>query len=120
MPPLLVTWTNCAGSAVILLPAVLLWSTVWVTPAQLALLLLLGLVQFSLPYVLYTWALRRVEAYRASLIILLEAILNPAWTYLAVKEPVAPATLVGGSVILLSIAAWLLLTWRRRAQPARA
>ena len=58
-------------------------------------MLLLSLVQFTLPYVLFSWALQRVEAHRAALILLLETVLNPLWTYLLVggwrKPPRAAA-----------------------------
>jgi len=117
--PTVVTWLNCMGSGVLLVPAVMWWGVFQLTPAQWGLVILLSVVQFALPYVLFSWALQRVEAHRAALIVLLETVLNPLWTYLLVREAVPSATLVGGPLILLSVAGWVLLTWRREARSAR-
>jgi drug/metabolite transporter (DMT)-like permease len=69
-----------------------------------------------MPYVLFSWAIRRVDAPKASLIVLLEPILNPLFTWIAVREPVPKATLIGGPMIILSVLAWLSLSWRHAAQ----
>ena len=45
--------------------------------AAAGLLLFMSLVQFTAPYVLFSWALQRVPAHQAALIVLLEALLNP-------------------------------------------
>ena len=82
--------------------------------------MLLSLVQFTLPYVLFSWGLQRVEAHRAALIVLLETVLNPLWTFLLVGEAVPPATLLGGPLILVGVAGWLLLSWRRERRQRRA
>lgn len=116
--PFAVATMNCLGSGLILAVAVGVWGTFRLTGCQFALLLALSLVQFAGPYVLFSWALQRVEAHRASLIVLLECVLNPLWTYLIIGEHVPRATLVGGPLILVSVAVWLLLT-RRRAMRAR-
>jgi drug/metabolite transporter (DMT)-like permease len=80
------------------------------------LVLLLGLVQFTIPYVMFSWALQRVPAYQAALIVLLEALLNPLLTWLIVGEPVPGATLIGGPLILLGVGIWL---WLQRAATLR-
>jgi drug/metabolite transporter (DMT)-like permease len=111
--PFVVAAANALGSGLILLPAVALWGHFGLTTHQWTLMLVLALVQFTGPYVLFSWALQHVEAYRAALIVLLEAVLNPLWTYLIVGEAVPAATLVGGPIILAGVAGWLLLAWRR-------
>lgn len=110
--PMAVAWMNGLGSGLLLLPGVVIWGSFALTPAQLGLILLLSVVQFSLPYVLFSWALQRVEAHRASLIVLLETVLNPLWTFLLVGELVPPATLMGGPLILAGVVGWLMLSWR--------
>lgn len=94
---------NCLGSAVLLLPAALFVGHLMVTPKAWALLVLLGIVQFGIPYYLYARALVHVPAYVAALITLTEPILVPVWTYLAVKEKVPATTIIGGGVILLAL-----------------
>ena len=88
-----------------------------VTGQQAVLLEVLSTIQFCIPYVVYSWAIRHVLAYRAALIVLLEAVLNPLWTYLAVREAVPAGTLVGGLLILGSVGAWIVMV-RRRARQA--
>ena len=60
-----------------------------------------GIIQMAIPYILFARGLREITAPEAGLIALLEPILNPIWTYLAAGERPAPATIVGG-VLLLS------------------
>jgi len=103
---------NCLGSGVLLAPAVFWWSSFAVTFEQFVLILALGVFQFGLAYALFSWGLQRVEAHRASLISLLETILNPLWTFLIVGEPVPRPTWVGGPLILAGVIGWMLLNWR--------
>lgn len=111
--PTVVAAVNAFGSGALLALPVALSATFVLTPKQWGLMLLLALVQFTLPYVLFSWALQRIEAHRAGLIVLLETVLNPIWTYLLVGEVPPPATLAGGPLILLGVGGWLVLGWRR-------
>lgn len=110
---------NCLGSAVLLIPAVAYFGSFSLTGGQFVLIALLGIVQVAVPYTLFSWALRHIEAHRAALILLLEVGLNPVLTYLTVGEEVSTATLVGGPLILLSVVGWLVLG-QLRAAPAKA
>ena len=115
--PIAVVAMNFVGSGLLLAPAVVVWGTFRIaSPQQLGLLLALGIVQMAVPYLLFSWALKHVEAHRASLIVLLETVFNPILTYLVVGEVVPAATLVGGPLILASVVGWMLLTWRREAR----
>lgn len=98
-----VTVFNMLGSALLLLPVVLFLGVGHLSARTWILLLVLGVVQFGLPYYLYSLALTRVRAYHAGLLTLTEPILNPVWTFLAVGEVVPFATKVGGGVILLAL-----------------
>ncbi|MEO2003745.1 MAG: DMT family transporter [Candidatus Poribacteria bacterium] len=111
--PATVACVNAIGSALLLLPAVFVWGSFALTGRQFLLMAVLGLVPFAFPYVLYAYAARHVQAYRAALIVLLEIVLTPIWTYLVVGEEPPRSTLVGGVLILVSVATWVLLTWRR-------
>jgi len=85
--------------------------------ADLALLAFLGVFQIALAYAFLTRALRRVGAFEASLLLLVEPVLNPVWTWLVHGEQPGPWGLAGGVVIL---AATLLKTAldARRARAA--
>ncbi len=117
--PFVVAAMNALGSGLLLLAPTALWGSFDLTARAWLLILFLSLVQFTLPYVLFSWALQRVEAHRAALIVLLETVLNPLWTYLLVGETVPGPTLKGGPLILAGIVGWLVLRWRADAQKLR-
>ncbi len=66
-------------------------------------LLLLGTVQLGLPYVLYAIAIKQVTALEATLIPLLEPVLNPLWVMLALGERPGPWAIVGGAMVLAAV-----------------
>jgi drug/metabolite transporter (DMT)-like permease len=63
-------------------------------------LLLLGVVQLTIPYLLYSVAIRHVRALDASIISIIEPILNPVWVMLATSERPAFWSIVGGAIVL--------------------
>lgn len=70
---------------------------------DLLLLLHLGVVQIGLAYVLLTKALRHVAALEASLLLLLEPMLNPFWAWWFQGETPGAFALLGAGVILAAI-----------------
>jgi drug/metabolite transporter (DMT)-like permease len=60
----------------------------------------LGIVQIGLAYVLLTRALGRVPALEASLLLLIEPVLNPIWTWLLHGEAPGAWAVLGGTLIL--------------------
>lgn len=105
------TVMNNLGSALLILPIVLLSGDLGITARSAWLLLIMGVVQIGIPYCLFAQGLARVPAHQAALVILLEPVLVPLWTYLAVDETVSATTALGGGVILLALACFL---WRAR------
>jgi drug/metabolite transporter (DMT)-like permease len=81
-------------------------------------LALLGTVQLGLSYVLYTIAIRRVTALEATLIPLLEPILNPLWVMLAIGERPGPWAMFGGAVVLGAVIVRAALMLTARASPS--
>jgi drug/metabolite transporter (DMT)-like permease len=63
-------------------------------------LVLLGAIQLGLPYVFYATAIKQVTALEATLIPLLEPVLNPLWVMLALGEKPGPWAIVGGLLVL--------------------
>lgn len=116
--PATVAALNGLGSGLLLLPWVAAAGGLWLTRYQLGLIVLMGLVQFTLPYVIFSWALQRVPALTAALITLLETVLNPLWTFLIVREVPPVATLMGGPLILAGVGGWLVLARRARRSAA--
>ena len=87
--PVAVTLLNCAGVALIFAFFPGAWD---VDSTDLLLLLVMAAVQFALPYVLFTHGLRHVPGSEASLIALIEPVLNPVWVALFYGEDPALAT----------------------------
>lgn len=67
-------------------------------------LLALGVFQLGLAYILFSKGSRLTSPVSASLIGLLEAILNPIWVLLFYGEKVGRFALLGGVIILLAVA----------------
>ena len=68
-------------------------------------LIVLGIVQLGLPYVLYATAIKHVTALEASLIPLIEPVLNPLWVMLALGETPGPWAMLGGILVLGAVVA---------------
>jgi drug/metabolite transporter (DMT)-like permease len=76
----------------------------------------LGLFQIALAYVLLSRGLGGVPALEASLLLVLEPVLNPLWAWLVHGERVGPRVLGGGAMILT---ATLLNSWHDARLAAR-
>lgn len=74
----------------------------------------LGAVQIGLAYILVLSGMRHVPAFEASLLLLVEPVLNPVWSWWIHDERPTVWALIGGAVILTATAVKILLDWRRR------
>ncbi|MBN1458882.1 MAG: DMT family transporter [Armatimonadetes bacterium] len=98
-PESIFVWTNL-GAALIVLPAALASGLALpVGPRELGLVAVMGVFQLGLAYYFFQWGLARTRAVEASLIILLEPILNPIWVYLVVGELPTPRVIFGCALI---------------------
>lgn len=75
-------------------------------------LLALGIFQLGLSYILYTIAIRRVTAVEATLVPVIEPVLNPVWAFLGLGELPGAWALVGGILVLLTVSARFVFTYR--------
>lgn len=116
--PIYLTWINNAVCALLLLLVVK--SQLVLTWNQLGILAVMGAVQLGLPYFLFSKGLQSVSLQEASLIALIEPVLNPIWVAVTVGEIPSTATLTGGGMILMGLGVryiWPLLTRRVEAAP---
>jgi drug/metabolite transporter (DMT)-like permease len=81
-------------------------------------LLLLGIVQLGISYVLFAYGIRHVRALEASLISTIEPILNPVWVLLALGEKPGKWALAGGALVLAAATIRGVLTARGPNPPA--
>lgn len=85
------------------------------TPGDVAALLYLGVVQIGLAYWFFARGPRQLAALEVSLLVLLEPVLNPLWTWWLHGERPGALALAGGAVLLGAIVVRTLLD-----RPARA
>ena len=67
----------------------------------------------AIPFVLVTIAPRFITAAEVNLFFLLEVILGPIWVWLVIKEQPSLETIIGGIVIILTIASHSFLTLKK-------
>ena len=77
-------------------------------PLDWAIVTGLGVIQIGVAYVFLTRGMRHVRAFEASMLLLLEPVLNPVWSWLIHGERPRAWSLVGGAIILTGT---LLKTW---------
>lgn len=80
------------------------------TPAQAGILLYLGVFQIGIAYLLFNAGMRHLSATAAVVTGTLEAVLNPVWVFLGIGERPSPFALLGGLLILGTIA-WYSIAW---------
>ena len=68
--------------------------------ADWAILVYLGVIQIGLAYLLMSRAMVRLTALEASVLLLLEPVLNPVWSWLVHGEVPRPLALAGGALVL--------------------
>jgi len=105
--PLVLTFINNLVCSIALLPLMVPHSTPF--GGQLLALAVMGVVQLGVPYFLFSKGLEKLALQEASLIVLIEPVLNPIWVAWGVGEVPSIPTLIGGSVILFSLV--LRYTW---------
>nr|WP_281432954.1 DMT family transporter [Aestuariivirga litoralis] len=67
---------------------------------HMLLLFAMGVVQLAVPLIFYGWGARSVPAVTLSLIVMLDAVFNPFWSWAVVGEMPEFTSLVGGAIIL--------------------
>jgi drug/metabolite transporter (DMT)-like permease len=84
-------------------------------PTDWLLVTFLGIFQIGLAYVFLTRGVRRVGALEASLLLLVEPMLNPLWALLVHGERPGPWAAAGGAVIVIATAISTVARGRHRA-----
>jgi drug/metabolite transporter (DMT)-like permease len=63
-------------------------------------ILLLGVLQLAIPYLLYSQAIKHIRALDAAIISIIEPILNPIWVILVKAEHASRWSIIGGGIVL--------------------
>jgi drug/metabolite transporter (DMT)-like permease len=70
------------------------------SPSSMGIILYLGLLQTGLAFILYSIAIKYLQALESTLVLTLEPILNPIWVFLAIGETPGPLAVVGGILVI--------------------
>jgi drug/metabolite transporter (DMT)-like permease len=73
------------------------------TLSTIEMIAFLGIVQIGIAYALFSYGLKKAEAIEASLISIIEPVLNPIWVFIGYGEQPTPFAVLGGIVILITI-----------------
>ena len=76
------------------------------TPQAIVGILILGIFQIGLAYVLYSIAIKNAPLLTCSLLAVLEPLLNPVWVFLFAGENPGYLSLVGGVIVVAVITFW--------------
>jgi drug/metabolite transporter (DMT)-like permease len=90
---------------------ILLIPFLWIDPLFLAnqgmlpwlTIILMGVVQQSLGYLLFSKGIRMTSATTSAIIATLEPILNPIWVFLVIGETPSVLALLGGAIVLITV-----------------
>lgn len=75
----------------------------WPTLSDALTIGVLGVLQLGIPYIFYGMAITHVTALEATLIPVIEPILNPIWVSIFRHEQPSPYALVGGGIVLSAV-----------------
>jgi drug/metabolite transporter (DMT)-like permease len=67
-------------------------------------LIILGVIQLGIPYILFSIAIKKARAIEASLITMIEPILNPVWVSFIIGEIPGILSIAGGSIVIAAVA----------------
>ncbi len=107
-PSAVYLWTNLGTAAIAIPSALALGISLPMPSRELLLLAIMGMGQLGLGYYLFQRGLAGARALEASLIVLLEPILNPIWVYLFLRELPPTRVIVGCGLIAFALVAMAL------------
>ena len=80
--------------------------TTEIAAIEIVYVIILGVFQLGIPYVLYGIASRDCPPLACSLIGMLEPLLNPVWVAIFIGEVPGPFALVGAVIIIATVSWW--------------
>lgn len=78
------------------------------TSKEILFVVILGIFQLGIPYILYSLASRHCTPLACSLIGTLEPLLNPVWVFLFYGEVPGNGALMGAVIVIVAISVWLI------------
>ena len=87
-----------------------------ITGTSVLCILILGVIQLGLPYVLYIKATKYCPPLACSLLSTIEPLLNPVWVFIFDGERPGMYALIGGVVVIVSITVWCIFGQEKAPQ----
>ena len=113
-PHIRMTPATCTGAAIAIVVAFPFATPLAVSGHDFGLLVFFGAGQLGVGLILLVTGARLIPAVLSSLLGMLEPILGPAWVWILLGEKPGTMTLVGGGIVVASVAAYTIsMTWRR-------
>ena len=78
-------------------------------PSEFVCIIILGVIQLGIPYILYALASRDCSPLACSLIGMLEPILNPVWVLIFDGETPGFYALIGGVIVVAAVTIWCVI-----------
>lgn len=100
-------------TAVVGVPLAFVYETTLTATAVIC-ILLLGVVQLGIPYILYSKAVKHCTPLMCSILSVVEPLLNPVWVFLFMGEQPSHWALVGGALVLVTVTLWCV--WGERVK----
>ena len=110
-------WVNAIAGAVLFSLALIFRVPLPDSPREIGALAVMAVCQLGLGYYLFTWGIAGVSAVEASLIALLEPILNPIWVYLVIGELPSPRVIFGCGLIAVGLVVFAFGAARTAPEP---
>lgn len=76
-------------------------------------MLAMGIFQMGMAYIIFSFGIRRTEVVTASIIAMIEPILNPVWVFLLMGESPGPLALAGAVIVITTIIAYSVFSVRK-------
>jgi drug/metabolite transporter (DMT)-like permease len=80
-----------------------------ITSAAVVSIVILGVFQLGIPYILYGIAVKNCPPLACSLLGAIEPLLNPVWVILFVGEAPSAFALIGGVIVIAAVTFWCIL-----------
>jgi drug/metabolite transporter (DMT)-like permease len=96
-------WNNLAGSLILAGVIALTGESILPYRSSIPGLAVFGFLQMALPYTFFAKGLRTISPAQATLIALVEPILNPVWVWLLHDEQPHIATIIGGIFMIVGV-----------------
>lgn len=88
--------------------------TASISTREICLILILGIFQLGIPYILYAIAAKDCSPLACSLIGMLEPLLNPVWVFLFDGESPGPFALAGAVIVITAVTCWCVIENRNQ------